>query len=112
MHELAITTSIVELACEAAAGRRIERVTIEVGALAGVLTDSIAFCFEEVTRGSLADGAVLDIHHIPASARCRGCGQIFEMTALWSPCACGSLDIERLRGGELNIKSIEGRVAA
>ncbi len=61
MHELAITTNIVEIVGAAAQGRRVTKVTLAVGAQAGVATDAIAFCFDVVAKGTVADGAVLEI---------------------------------------------------
>ena len=61
MHELGITRNIVAIVAEAARGRRIVRITLEVGALAGVETRAIEFCFDVVARGTAAEGAVLDI---------------------------------------------------
>ncbi len=107
MHELAITCSIVELADEAANNRRVRRLTIEVGALSGVMSDAIAFCFDEVARGTALEGATLDIRRIEARARCRDCDAEFVPTALYTPCACGSIRLVWLQGQELNLKSME-----
>lgn len=107
MHEYALACSIVELAEEAARTRRVQRVTLEIGDLSGVLADAITFCFEEVAKGTAVEGAVLDIRRIEGRARCRDCGETFETPAFYTPCACGSLDVERLQGEELNLKSLE-----
>ena len=61
MHELGVTRNIVAIVGEAARGRRVVRITLEVGALAGVLPDALAFCFDAVTQGTAIEGAVLDI---------------------------------------------------
>jgi hydrogenase nickel incorporation protein HypA/HybF len=61
MHELGITRNIVAIAGEAARGRRVIRITLEVGAQAGVMAEAIAFCFDVVAQGSAVEGAVLDI---------------------------------------------------
>jgi hydrogenase nickel incorporation protein HypA/HybF len=61
MHELGITRNIVAIVGEAARGRRVVRITLEIGAKAGVEARAIAFCFDVVARGTPADGAVLDI---------------------------------------------------
>jgi len=106
MHELAITCNIVELVA-AANGRKVHRVTIEVGKLSGVMPDAIAFCFPEVAKGTRLEDASLDIREIEASARCDACGVEFPMPSMLTTCPCGSLQFERLRGEELNIKSIE-----
>jgi hydrogenase nickel incorporation protein HypA/HybF len=50
MHELAITCNIVELVAEAAKGRKVHRITLEIDKLSGVLPDAIAFCFPDRER--------------------------------------------------------------
>jgi hydrogenase nickel incorporation protein HypA/HybF len=112
VHELALTSAIVEGAAEAANGRRVIRVTVEIGRLSGVTTEAIRFCFDEVARGTGVEGAVLDIREIDGRARCRMCGAEFGTPDLYTSCACGALDLERLQGEELTIKSIELEEAA
>jgi hydrogenase nickel incorporation protein HypA/HybF len=112
VHELALTSAIVEGAEEAANGRRVIRVTLEIGRLSGVMTEAIHFCFDEVARGTGVEGAVLDIREIDGRARCRRCGAEFGTPDLYTACACGTLDIERLQGEQLTIKSIELEEAA
>jgi hydrogenase nickel incorporation protein HypA/HybF len=107
MHELAITCSIVDLVVQAANGRNVARVTVEIGKLSGVVPDAIAFCFPEVARGTEAEAAVLDIYEIDATARCDLCGAQFPTPSMLTACPCGSLHFQRLAGEELNVKSIE-----
>ena len=61
MHELGITRNIVAIVGDAALGRRVVRITLEIGARAGVQPAAIAFCFDVVARGTAVEGAVLDI---------------------------------------------------
>lgn len=112
MHELALTCAIVESAEEAANGRRVLRVALDIGRLSGVMTEAIRFCFDEVANGTLVEGAFLDIREIDGRARCRHCGAEFATPDLYTACVCGAFDIERLRGEELTIKSIELEEAA
>ncbi len=112
MHELALTCAIVDSAEDAASGRRVIRVTLEIGRLSGVMTEAIHFCFDEVARGTGVEGAVLDIREIDGRARCRMCAAEFATPDLYTTCACGALDLERLQGEELTIKSIELEEAA
>ena len=112
MHELGITRNIVAIVSDAAKGRRVTTVTLEVGKLAGVMTEAIAFCFETVAQGSAIEGARLDIHEIEARARCLACGTEFVTPALYSACPCGSRNSQRLSGEELSIKSMELEEAA
>jgi hydrogenase nickel incorporation protein HypA/HybF len=107
MHELAITCNIVDLVAEAAQGRKVTRVTVEIGKLSGVMPGAIAFCFPEVARGTEAEAALLDIHEIDAAARCDICGTEFPTPSMLTACPCGSVRFQRLIGEELNVKSIE-----
>ena len=107
MHEFSLTCSIVEMVAQAARERRVRRVTLEVGELAGVLTEAIVFCFDEVAKGTSVEGAELEIRRVAAFAKCADCGAEFATSALYTPCACGSLNLTRLRGEELEIKSVE-----
>lgn len=112
MHELSITCNIVELVEQAAGGRGVRRVTLEIGKLSGVAPDAIAFCFPEVAKGTVLEEARLDIREIEASARCAACGAQFPTPNMLTICPCGSLRFERLTGEELNLKSIELQEAA
>ena len=64
--------------------------TLEVGKLSGVMADAIAFCFDVVARGTILEGASLEILEIDGLARCETCGLEFEAETLFAPCACGS----------------------
>jgi hydrogenase nickel incorporation protein HypA/HybF len=107
MHELSITRNIVAIVGDAAKGRRVHRVTLEVGKLSGVLSEAIAFCFEAVVQGTTLEGASLAIREIEGRGRCLSCGAEFVMASLFTPCACGSRQLERLQGEELKIKTME-----
>jgi hydrogenase nickel incorporation protein HypA/HybF len=107
MHELAITCNIVELVSEAARGRKVCSVTIELGRLSGVIADAIEFCFLEVSKGTLLEGARLNIWEIQARALCRVCGVEFMMPDSLTACPCGSRQFTRLCGDELIVKRIE-----
>jgi hydrogenase nickel incorporation protein HypA/HybF len=87
-------------------------VTLEVGALSGVMSESIAFCFDVVTAGTALEGATLEIQEIEGRARCESCGAEFATATLFELCPCGSHRLTRLRGEELNVKSMELMEAA
>nr|WP_026607812.1 hydrogenase maturation nickel metallochaperone HypA [Methylocapsa acidiphila] len=107
MHEMGITQSIVAIVTEQAAGRKVTRVTLEIGKLAAIMPDAIRFCFDVVARGGALDGAALDIIEVPGRAHCLDCGGEVALMEIFGRCACGSRRLERLSGEELNIKSME-----
>ena len=106
MHELGITRSIVGIVVEAARWRRVRQVTVQIGELSGVVADAVRFCFDAVTPGTVAEGAALQIEELRGYARCRPCGREFETPSLLTACACGSRQLIRLRGEEINVRSI------
>ena len=112
MHELGITRNIVGIVSDAAKGRRVTRVTLEIGTLAGVMPDAITFCFDTVAQGSAIEGAKLEIVMIEGRSRCRTCQAEFATATLFAPCPCGARNAERLSGDELNIKSMQLEEAA
>ncbi|MBS1696667.1 MAG: hydrogenase maturation nickel metallochaperone HypA [Actinobacteria bacterium] len=107
MHEMALTQSLVDAVCEHAAGRRVHSVRLEVGALCAVVPDSMLFCFELATEGTVAAGARLDLDVRPGRGRCRSCGSDIALPDLILLCPCGSADVQVLSGNDLRIMSME-----
>lgn len=112
MHELGITRNIVAIVSDAAGGRRVRRVTLEIGQLSGVMADAVRFCFDIVAQGTVVEGATLDIREPAGRASCRRCGAEFAIATLWAACGCGSRDLVRLQGEELTVKTMELEEAA
>ncbi|WP_335932712.1 hydrogenase maturation nickel metallochaperone HypA/HybF [Streptomyces sp. PTD5-9] len=106
MHELSITQSMVDAVCERAAGRPVRAVRIRVGRLTAVVPDSMRFCFDLTTSGTVAEGAVLEIDHVPGRAHCRACEKDFSLDDLVLLCPCGSSDVDVVSGRELQIVSM------
>jgi len=107
MHELGISRNIVAIAAEAAAGRRVRRVTLEIGRLSGVVPEALRFSFDVAAHGTPLEGAALEIREIEGRARCRACSSEFALPSLLTACACGSRRLEHLAGEELNVKTLE-----
>ena len=107
MHELSITQSIVEIVAEHARGRKVGRVTLEIGMCAGVAIDAVRFCFDLAAQGTALDGASLEIREIEARALCAACGIDFVQKTLYMPCPCGAHEFKRISGEELLVKEYE-----
>jgi hydrogenase nickel incorporation protein HypA/HybF len=107
MHELSITQSVVDAVCERAAGRPVRTVRVRVGVLTAVVADSLRFCFDLVTEGTVAEGALLEIDQPPGSGRCRSCASDVTLTDPVLLCPCGSADVEITSGRELEIVSMK-----
>ena len=112
MHELALSQSIVELLAERSARegmRAVTKVVLEVGEAAGVQCEALRFCFDAVTRDTLAEGAELLIERTPAVGECAHCRRTFAMSGGLAPCPhCQGWGARLLSGRELRVKWFEG----
>jgi len=108
MHELALAESVVAIASRHAAGRPVARVELKVGHLRQVVPAALEFAFELVAQGTAVEGAQLVLEAVPAAGRCRRCGAESELPGFPLACAaCGSVDVELLRGEELLVEALE-----
>jgi len=112
MHEMAITCNIIDIVIEAARGRQVNVVTLDVGKLSCVTPAALTFCFDVAAKGTVLEKARLDIREIDGWARCSNCGAQFAAPSLIVSCDCGSHDVRLLHGQELTIKSMELAVEA
>jgi hydrogenase nickel incorporation protein HypA/HybF len=108
MHELGITQNIVEIVAEQAQGLVVQRVVLEIGQLSAILPDSIQFCFDVCTQGTVLETATLEIIEIPGLGKCRHCGTEVFLDQPFGVCPnCDSIELEIVQGEELKIKEIE-----
>ncbi len=111
MHEMSLCESVLQvLETEAAKQQftKIKTVWLEIGTLAGVETEAMRFCFDVVTRHTLADGAKLEIIESPAQAWCLNCSQTVTVTQRYDACPlCGSYQLQVTGGEQLRIKELE-----
>lgn len=112
MHELAIAQSLLDIITEEGRKHGITRVTtirLQVGAMASVVPDSLTFCFELVSKESIAEGAAIEIETTPLIARCPECNFEFEVKNQVYRCPkCGNRVSNLVSGRELSIVNIEG----
>ncbi len=108
MHELALSSAIVNTAAKHAQGRRVTTVSLRVGRLRQVVPDTLAFYFEFVARDTVCEGARLEQEVIDARLRCNACALEWgiEIPAFRCP-ACGSGEVEIASGDEFEVESIE-----
>ena len=111
MHEMALTQSIVEIVEESASQHgltRVRRITLTVGELADVVEESLRFCFEAMTPGTIMEDAELVWERVEASSRCVMCGAEFRPDPLDFTCPeCQNPFTEVFKGKEFAIASIE-----
>lgn len=111
MHEMSVTQSVLEIAlahAERAGATRVVRIHLVIGALSGIVDESVQFYFDYVSEGTLAEGAELVFRREPARFRCWECGAEYEaQTSDWTCPECGELRPTAIGGREFMVESIE-----
>jgi len=111
MHELSITRSIVDVVLESAREHgdvRVRKVVIQAGALQGIVPESVEFYFEQLTQGTIAQGARIVVEVVPTRVICKECGNEYELGEVdWTCGRCGAARFHIVSGRELAVNTIE-----
>jgi hydrogenase nickel incorporation protein HypA/HybF len=111
MHEMSLMVSMLEIIEDQARQegfRRVTRVTLEIGQMAGVDPEAMRFAFEAGTLDSVAEGAELIIEETIGRARCPACGLEAPVQVFYEPCAaCGQVPQEIIAGRAMRIVSLD-----
>ncbi|QCS48857.1 hydrogenase maturation nickel metallochaperone HypA [Picosynechococcus sp. PCC 11901] len=111
MHEVAIMTETVAIACASAEKQnaaKILNLTMRIGAISSVVPEALSFAFEAVASGTLAEQAKLIIETVPVTCYCAQCDRPFIPPNLFYECPlCSSLSQHILSGKEVELKSLE-----
>src|ERR1043165_2062955 len=100
MHELAISSAVLESVLRHADGRRVTGVKLRVGHLRQVVPDSLAFYWAIVTRGGVCEGSELEQELIPARLACTACAREWEIELPVFRCpSCGGAAVSVAGGG-------------
>jgi hydrogenase nickel insertion protein HypA len=112
MHEISLVSGLVDQVEELAQAEHFDRVLtiwLSVGALSGVEPSCVEFCFAEVTRTSVLEGARLMLERVEVELECRRCAELSNPSdplALF--CAkCRSPDVEVRKGHDFRIAELE-----
>lgn len=120
MHDVTAAQRIGATVLEAAeeqGAERVERIEIALGAMTMIDAENLAFWLEQVLRGTIAEGAGIEIEQLPLCARCRDCGYegevevpddpIYHLMPFVPACPeCGSKELEVLGGDECVVRGI------
>jgi len=111
MHELTITQNMLDVVTEQAqeaGAKEVKKITLVIGEMSGFVEECVQFYFDFISKGTIAEGAALSFKMIPATAKCRGCGKLFELKEFdWTCPYCQSNNMEITSGKELFVESIE-----
>lgn len=122
MHELSVSSAIVDTVLKHAAGRRVSVVSLRLGKLRQVVPSSLSFYFEIVARDTLCEGAELELEMVDALMACGACGHEWDpepqpehgeivggdlLIPQFRCPTCQAAGVTVARGDELEVESIE-----
>lgn len=110
MHEMSLAEGIMQIVEDqgSQAGNKVTSVTLSIGELAGIEIESLRFCFDVVSRQTLAEGAALEIESVPGSAFCFDCIAQVPHHNRGDACErCGGHKLTVVDGAQMKVKSLE-----
>ena len=111
MHEMALANGVLEVIedhARRAHFRAVRTVLVEIGELSGVEPEAIAFCFDAVTRGSIAEGARLEIVPVEGRGICIDCGEEVRLRERFDACPrCGAYGVQPSAGTGMRVRELE-----
>jgi len=110
MHEMAIAEGILNIAFDYAKmnnSNKINRVNLKIGEMSGVEIEALNVSFNVLTKGTIAEGAELNIERIPIIAKCGQCSKEFHLENynFFCPECRGILILQS--GRELQVESLD-----
>ena len=111
MHELSIAQNILEIVKLNVPSNElseVKSVKVRIGEFAGVVPESLEFCFQAITSGTELEGSVLDIERIPFVIQCNSCKETSTNDIGIRICQkCGSSDTGIISGIEMHVVEVE-----
>jgi hydrogenase nickel incorporation protein HypA/HybF len=110
MHELSLAGGVLKVVEDTAAREpfaRVRRLTLTVGALAGVDDHALRFALQAIGPGTLLEGAEIVLETEPGAAWCFHCAASVPIASHLDPCpTCGGSGLVATGGGDLRIKDL------
>lgn len=112
MHEVSIIENVIKIVLEKAIENKftkVNKVSLKIGELSGVMPESLNFAFKSCTIETLLEGSTLEIERVSAMAECMDCNQVFPINHFNKLCpCCNKFCSSIISGYELYINTIEG----
>jgi hydrogenase nickel incorporation protein HypA/HybF len=111
VHELSMAENIVGIIRQSVPSDELADVRIvrmKIGALSGVVADSLSFCFTAISSDTPLAKARLEIEQLPFAVHCNSCGKTFENDIGYVVCPeCDGVETTVVSGRELQVTEIE-----
>lgn len=114
MHEMSLTRNVLDIVlneANAAGATRVQAVRITIGELRDIVEELFEGLFAHLARGTIAEGAELEIVRVPVTVRCRKCSMVYHLDVrdedTFACPSCGLLDYELNSGMEFLVSGID-----
>jgi len=111
MHELGLCDALLRMVKDIAAKEelsRVEKITLEIGELSGVLPAYMADCWVAVTDRTEYQDTKLEIETVPGVARCLDCEEEFRIDLNSMRCPhCRGDKLMPVSGNDMTVREIE-----
>ncbi len=111
MHEMSLCEGVLQILEENAKSQgyaSVKTVWLEIGGLSGVEVEAMRFGFDAVMKGSLAEGARLEIEELPGQAWCLICEKNVTVRQRFDACPdCAGYQLHVTGGDQMRIKELE-----
>jgi hydrogenase nickel incorporation protein HypA/HybF len=109
LHEFALAQEllkIIEAEAKGLGATRVERAKLKVGKLSMITVDSIRSTFEIVSKGSITEGAQIDVEEEEPQITCGDCGSHITSGAELVCPSCKGTRLEISGGTDVSVVSI------
>lgn len=110
MHELGVANEILDVALSEAdrnAAKKVTSIRLRVGVLRAIEPENLSFLFGHLSRGTVAEGALLEIEEDPVRVECAACG-VSEARSFTIECPrCNGSPVSVTGGDSLLILSLD-----
>ena len=111
MHEFPITQQIVKIAEESALknnAKKVLKISLVVGETSGIVEESVRMYFDIISKGTIAEGAELEVTRVEHQMFCTKCKKNFKREKYSFECPeCGEVGEPTEIGKEFYIKDID-----
>jgi hydrogenase nickel incorporation protein HypA/HybF len=111
MHEFSVAENILDIVRQNYTQEihgSVLSITVRIGEFAGIVPESLEFCFQAAAQGTPFQNTSLRIDRIPLEGECTICGNTTVMEEVYSPCSsCGNAALTIRSGRELQIVEFE-----
>ena len=111
MHEYSLTRQIVKIVNRAATehgAKKVVQVRLVLGESSGIIAESVQLYFDQIARGTPAEGAKLAVRQVQPQMHCSVCNRNFVRPRFSFACPdCGTLGNPTDIGSECYVEGVE-----